>query len=116
MNIEIRNGRVIDPARFADITLAVRNGAPVRISDIATVVDGSAEQRSAALLNGQPVVGFEISRSRGAGELDVAAGVREALASGDMARAERAELAALLKADGEKWGPIVKAIGFTAES
>ena len=27
-----------------------------------------------------------------------------------------AELAALLKADTEKWGPIVKAIGFTAES
>ena len=27
-----------------------------------------------------------------------------------------AELAALLKADSEKWGPIVKAIGFTAES
>jgi tripartite-type tricarboxylate transporter receptor subunit TctC len=26
------------------------------------------------------------------------------------------ELAAILKADGEKWGPIVKAIGFTAES
>ena len=26
------------------------------------------------------------------------------------------ELAALLKADGDKWGPIVKAIGFTAES
>ena len=26
------------------------------------------------------------------------------------------QLAALLKADGEKWGPIVKAIGFTAES
>ena len=27
-----------------------------------------------------------------------------------------AELAALLKADGERWGPIVKSIGFTAES
>jgi tripartite-type tricarboxylate transporter receptor subunit TctC len=27
-----------------------------------------------------------------------------------------AELAALLKADTERWGPIVKAIGFTAES
>lgn len=27
-----------------------------------------------------------------------------------------AELAALLKADAEKWAPIVKAIGFTAES
>ena len=38
-----------------------------------------AEQRSAALLNGQPVVGFEITRSRGAGEVDVADGVRAQL-------------------------------------
>jgi tripartite-type tricarboxylate transporter receptor subunit TctC len=27
-----------------------------------------------------------------------------------------AELAALLKADTEKWGPLVKTVGFTAES
>jgi len=27
-----------------------------------------------------------------------------------------AELAALLKVDTERWGPLVKAIGFTAES
>ena len=39
-----------------------------------TVVDTVAERRSAALLNGQPVVGFEIVRSRGAGEIDVTAG------------------------------------------
>ena len=39
----------------------------------------SAEQRSAALLNGKPVVGFEITRARGAGEVDVAEGVRAAL-------------------------------------
>jgi multidrug efflux pump subunit AcrB len=38
-----------------------------------------AEPRQAALLNGKPVVGFEIVRSRGAGEVDVAAGVRAEL-------------------------------------
>jgi multidrug efflux pump subunit AcrB len=43
------------------------------------VSDSVAEQRSAALLNGKPVVGFEITRSRGAGEVEVAAGVRAAL-------------------------------------
>src|SRR5690606_4955446 len=34
---------------------------------------------SAALLNGEPVVGFEITRSLGAGEVDVATGTRAAL-------------------------------------
>jgi multidrug efflux pump subunit AcrB len=44
-----------------------------------TVSDTVAEQRSAALLNGKPVVGFEITRSKGASEVDVADGVRAAL-------------------------------------
>ena len=41
--------------------------------------DTVAERRSAALLNGKPVVGFEITRSAGASEVDVAEGVRRAL-------------------------------------
>jgi multidrug efflux pump subunit AcrB len=57
-----------------DVTLS--DGRHVRLDQIATVVDTVAERRSAALLNGQPVVGFEISRSRNAGEVDVAQGVR----------------------------------------
>src|SRR6185295_15696054 len=43
------------------------------------VSDTVAEQRSAAYLNGAPVVGFEIVRTRGAGEVDVQHGVRAAL-------------------------------------
>ena len=43
------------------------------------VTDTVAEQRSAALLNGKPVVGFEIVRSRGAGEVDVAEACARAL-------------------------------------
>ncbi|MFA6309913.1 MAG: efflux RND transporter permease subunit [Sterolibacterium sp.] len=54
-------------------------GRRVRLDQIATVSDTVAEQRSAALLNGKPVVGFEIVRSRGAGEVDLADGVRATL-------------------------------------
>ncbi|MCX7175860.1 MAG: efflux RND transporter permease subunit [Proteobacteria bacterium] len=54
-------------------------GRRVRLDQIATVSDTVAEQRSAALLNGKPVVGFEIVRSRGAGEVDLAIGVRATL-------------------------------------
>ena len=69
-------GRVIDPARFADITLAVRNGAPVRISDIAKVVDGSAEQRSAAFLGRTPAVSIEVQKIAGSNTVEVADRVR----------------------------------------
>jgi multidrug efflux pump subunit AcrB len=60
-----------------DITLA--DGRHVRLGQVATVTDTVAETRSTALLNGQPVVGFEITRSRGAGEVEVAQGVRATL-------------------------------------
>ena len=61
-----------------DITLA--DGRHIRLDQVATVSDTVAEQRSAALLNGKPVVGFEITRSRGAGEVEVRDGVLAALA------------------------------------
>jgi multidrug efflux pump subunit AcrB len=60
-----------------DITLS--DGRHVRLDRVAKVTDTTAETRSTALLNGQPVVGFEITRSRGAGEVEVAKGVRAAL-------------------------------------
>ena len=60
-----------------DINLA--DGRRIRLDQVANVTDTVAERRSGALLNGQPVVGFEIVRSRGAGETDVADGVRAAL-------------------------------------
>lgn len=61
--------------------IALTDGRRVRLNQLATVTDTVAEQRSAALLNGKPVVGFEIVRARGAGEVDVAEGVRLALAT-----------------------------------
>ena len=54
-------------------------GRRVRLSSVATVSDTVGERRATALLNGEPVVGFEIVRSRGAGEVEVADGVRAQL-------------------------------------
>lgn len=59
--------------------IALSDGRRVRLDQLASVQDTVAERRSAALLNGQPVVGFEITRTRGAGEVEVAAGVKAAL-------------------------------------
>lgn len=64
---------------LAAMDISLSDGRHVRLDQVATVTDGVAEQRSAARLNGKPVVGFEITRTRGAGEVDVAAGVRLAL-------------------------------------
>jgi multidrug efflux pump subunit AcrB len=67
-------------AELGALEIPLSDGRRVRLDQVATVSDTVAEQRSGALLNGKPVVGFEITRSRGAGEVDVAAGVRAALA------------------------------------
>ena len=62
------------------VEIALSDGRRVRLDQLATVSDTIAEQRSGALLNGKPVVGFEITRSRGASEVEVAEGVQTALA------------------------------------
>ena len=80
---------VASVAELAAMDIALPDGRHVRLDQIATLSDTVAEQRSAALNNGQPVVAFEVSRSRGAGELEVAAGVRAAL---DQLRAEHPDI------------------------
>ena len=67
-------------AELARMDIVLSDGRRVRLDQVATVADTVGEQRSAALLDGKPVVGFEIVRSRGAGEVEVAEGVRAELA------------------------------------
>jgi multidrug efflux pump subunit AcrB len=65
-----------------ELALAGAPGAPsrsIKLEDVASVSDSSAEPRSAALLNGKPVVGFEVARSRGESEVAVGAAVHKAL-------------------------------------
>jgi multidrug efflux pump subunit AcrB len=70
-----------------DIVLS--DGRRLRLDQVATVSDTVGEPRSAALLDGRPVVGFEITRSRGAGEVEVAEAVRKAL---DRLKAEHPDI------------------------
>ena len=66
-------------AELGAIELSLSDGRRIRLDQIATVSDTVAERRSAALLDGKPVVGFEVSRSRGASEVEVGQGVRATL-------------------------------------
>lgn len=72
-------GNVATADELRSLPLALPDGRRIRLDQIATVLDTVAEPRALALLDGKPVVGFEVTRSRGAGEVEVGAGVREAL-------------------------------------
>lgn len=61
------------------LQLSLADGRRIRLDQVAKVDDSVAEPRALALLNGKPVVGFEVTRSRGASEVEVGAGVRQAL-------------------------------------
>jgi multidrug efflux pump subunit AcrB len=54
------------------LPIGLPDGRSVRLDTIADVRDQAGEQRSAALLDGEPVIGFQIVRSWGASALDVA--------------------------------------------
>ncbi len=66
--------------QLAQMEIGLRDGRRVRLDQVADVRDTIAERRSAALLDGKPVVGFEIIRSIGAGDVEVGDGVTSALA------------------------------------
>lgn len=76
--------RTIATVQSADeigkMDIALSDGRHIQLNQVATIWDGMAERRAAALLNGQPVIGFEITRSKGASEVDVEKGVSNALA------------------------------------
>ena len=64
---------------LSHLELVLSSGQRLRLSDVATISDTIAEPRALALLNGKPVVGFEITRSKGASEVEVGAAVQAAL-------------------------------------
>jgi HAE1 family hydrophobic/amphiphilic exporter-1 len=73
-------GRVVDPRAFADIVVAVRNATPVRLGDVATVVDGVEDRQSTSEINGVPAVTLEVLKISGSNTVHVADSVRAALA------------------------------------
>jgi multidrug efflux pump subunit AcrB len=68
-------------AELALIEISLDDGRRVRLDQIASVKDTVAEPRAIATQDGKLVVGFEISRTKGYGELMVAKGVREVVSA-----------------------------------
>jgi len=64
---------------LARMEIPLPDGRHVTLGEIAKVSDTVAEPRAVAEQDGRTVVGFEIFRTRGAGETDVAAGARAAV-------------------------------------
>jgi multidrug efflux pump subunit AcrB len=64
---------------LARMEIPLPDGRHVRLDEVAKVIDTVAEPRAVAEQDGRNVVGFEIFRTRGAGETDVAAGARAAI-------------------------------------
>jgi HAE1 family hydrophobic/amphiphilic exporter-1 len=73
-------GRYTDPRQFNDLVVANINGAPIKLSDVGRVEDGTKEQRSLSRLNGTPTVSIEIRRQTGANTVAVINGVKQELA------------------------------------
>ncbi len=72
-------GRFADARAFQDLVVSYVNGAPVRMSDIGTVEDGTKEQRSLSRLNGAPNVTLEVRRQSGANTIVVIEGVKKSM-------------------------------------
>ena len=62
------------------LSIPLNDGRSIRLDEVATVADSTAERGSIVLLNGKPVVAFEVMRSKGASEVGVAAGVEAQMA------------------------------------
>jgi len=60
------NDQLLSSADYLPVIVAYRNGAPVRTSDVATVVDAAENSQQAAWMNRQPAVIVNVQRQPGA--------------------------------------------------
>ena len=60
------NDQLVSSADYLPVIVAYRNGAPVRTSDVATVVDAAENSQQAAWMNRQPAVIVNVQRQPGA--------------------------------------------------
>jgi multidrug efflux pump len=73
------NDQLLSSDGYRNIVIAFRNGAPVRLSDVATAVDGAENVWQAAWANKQPAVILNIQRQPGANIIAVVDRVKHIL-------------------------------------
>ena len=78
MNVRAE-GEAIDLESFRRLVVTYRNGAPVRLYDVAVVEDGLEDRRRLARAQGEPAVGFGVKKLRGANAVAVGERVKARL-------------------------------------
>ncbi len=72
--------RLTNLGSFGRVIVAVRDGRPVRLSDVAVIRNATEEPESAARINGTPAVGIDLLKVSGANTVTVGERVRAVIA------------------------------------
>ncbi|MGN2243365.1 efflux RND transporter permease subunit [Frateuria sp. GZRR33] len=75
------NDQLADAAAYAQTIISYKDGAPVRLKDVARVVDGVENDQLAAWANGKPAVLLDIRRQPGANIVQTVEQIRAVLPS-----------------------------------
>lgn len=67
------------PEEVAAITVSLPDGRYVRLDQVARITDAATERSTLAYRDGKPVIGFQITRSKGFSDVQVASDVRSAV-------------------------------------
>jgi multidrug efflux pump len=77
----LSNDQLLKAADYKNLTVAYRNGAAIRLSDVANVQDSVENVRAAGYLNGKPAIPLIILRQPGANIIDTVDRVKAELPS-----------------------------------
>ncbi|SHO65588.1 multidrug efflux pump [Pseudoxanthobacter soli DSM 19599] len=73
------NDQASKAADYRDITVAVRNGAAIKLTDVASVIDSVEDVRNAGFINGDPAVLLTVYNQPGANVIETVDRVRAVL-------------------------------------
>jgi multidrug efflux pump len=73
------NDQLLSSQQYNSVIVAYRNGAPVRLSDVATAIDSAENVQQAAWVNTTPAVLLNIQRQPGANIISVADRIKKVL-------------------------------------
>ena len=67
----VSNDQLLSSSEYRPLIIAYRNGAPVQLSDVASVIDGTENERQAAWMNSVPAIIVNIQRQPGTNIIEV---------------------------------------------
>ncbi|HYZ20697.1 MAG TPA: efflux RND transporter permease subunit, partial [Rhodopila sp.] len=73
------NDQISDPSQYLDLVIAYRNGNPVRLRNVATVVGGAENTKLGAWANRTPAIILNVQRQPGANVIQVVDNIKKLL-------------------------------------